>query len=62
MKSKGHKTIEVIQRTVTYKFTEVQHLNYWKYGTNSDYTLSRDAVNVYNYMYLEDNIAYGAKY
>ena len=31
--------------------------------TNSNYTLSKDAVNViYNYIYLKDNTAYGAKY
>ena len=30
MESKRHTAIEAIQRTFTYKITEVQHLNYWK--------------------------------
>ena len=36
--------IEAIQRTFTYKITEVQHL--FKDSTNSNCTLSRDKVNV----------------
>ena len=45
-KAKDIQAIEAIQRTFTYKITEVQHLNYWKDCTNSNCTLSRDAVNV----------------
>ena len=45
-KAKDIQAIEAMQRTFTYKITEVQHLNYWKDCTNSNCTLSRDAVNV----------------
>ena len=30
MESKIHTSIEAIERTFTYKITEVQHLNYWE--------------------------------
>ena len=45
-KAKDIQSIEAIQRTFTYKISEVQHLNYWEDCTNSNCTLSRDAVNV----------------
>ena len=45
-KAKDIQAIEAIQRTFTYKITEVQHLNYWERLQNSNCTLSRDAVNV----------------
>ena len=51
-----------IQRTFTIKITEVQHLNYWKRLHELKlYSLQRRREQ-YNYIYLEDNIAYGAKY
>ena len=35
----------------------------WTTGKDSNYTPSRDVMNfIYNYIYLEDNTAYGAKY
>ena len=46
-KPKDIQAIEDIQRTLTYKITEVQHLNYWeRLHYNSNNTLSRDAVSV----------------
>ena len=45
-KAKDIQAIEAFQLTFTYKITEVQHLNYWERLTDSNYTFSRDAVNV----------------
>ena len=45
-KAKDLQAIEAIQRTFTYKITEVQHLNYWERLHEFKCTLSRDAVNV----------------
>ena len=59
--AKDIKDIEAIQRTFTYKITEVQHLNYWE--RLHELTLSSETPwTLYNYIYLEDNTAYGAKY
>ena len=66
MEAKDIKGIVAIQRTFTYKISEVHHLKNWERLlelTDSNYTLPRDAVNViYNDIYLEDNTAYGVKY
>ena len=40
------KAIEAIQRTFTYKITEVQLLNYWERLCKLKLTPSRDGVNV----------------
>ena len=45
-KAKDIQAIEAIQRTFTYKITEVQQLNYWENSTKSNDPLSRDAANV----------------
>ena len=57
-KAKDIQAIEVIQRTFTYKITEVQHLNYWK--RLHELKLHSQEM-LYNYIYLEYNTAYGAK-
>ena len=60
-KAKDIQAIETIQQTFTYKITEVQHLNYWKRLHKLKlYSLQRWML--YNYIYLEDNTVYGAKY
>ena len=45
-KVKDIQAIDAIQRTFTYKITEVQHLNYWERLHDLNCILSRDAVNV----------------
>ena len=61
-KAKEILAIEAIQRTFTYKITEVQHLNYWeRLHELKLYSLQRRRVVLYN-IYLADNTAYGAKY
>ena len=46
-KAKDIQDVESIKRTFTYKITEEQQLNYcYKHCKNSNYTPSRDAVNV----------------
>ena len=62
-KAKDKQAIEAIQRTFTYKITEVQHLNYWeRLHELKLYSLQRRREPLYNYIYLKDNTAYGAKY
>ena len=45
-KAKDIQAIEAIQRTFTYKITEVQHLNYWERLHELKLYSSRDAANV----------------
>ena len=49
-KAKDIQTIEVIQQTFSCKIHEVQHLTTGKDCMNSNYTLSRDAVNFILYI------------
>ena len=46
METEDIQAIEAIQRTFTYKITEVQHLNYWEMLHELKLFFSRDAVNV----------------
>ena len=61
-KAKDIQAIEAIQRTFTYKITEVQHLNYWETARTQIVLSPETPRTLYNYIYLEDNTAYGAKY
>ena len=63
-KAKNIQAIEAIQRTFTYKITEVQNLNYRLGKTaRTQIVLSLETQwTLYNYIYLEHHTAYGAKY
>ena len=62
-KAKENQAIEAIQRTFTYKITEVQHLKLLGKIARTQIVLSPETPwTLCNYIYLEDNTAYGAKY
>ena len=63
-KAKDIQAIEAIQRTFTYKITEVQHLNYWErlHELKLYYLQRRRERYIIIYINMEDNTAYGAKH
>ena len=63
MESETHiQAIEAIQRTFTYKITEVKHLKLLGKLRTQIVLSSETLWTLYNYIYLEDNTAYGAEY
>ena len=63
-KAKDIQAIEAIQRTFTYKITEVELINYWeRLHELKLYSLERRRERyIIIYIIFEDNAAYGAKY
>ena len=62
-KAKDMQAIEVIQRTCTYKITESTALKLLGKTSQTQIVLSPDTPStLFNYIYLEDNTAQGAKY
>ena len=64
MESKRNTSYRGIQRTFTYKITEVQHLNYWeRLHEPKLFSLQRRRERyIITYIYLEDNTSYGTKF
>ena len=54
--------IDAIQRTFTYKIAELRHLNNGKTARTKIILSPKTPWTLYNYIYLEDNIAYDFTY
>ena len=61
-KAKDIQAILAIQRTFTYKITDVQHKLLGKTAQTQIVLSPETPWTLYNYIYFEDNTVYGAKY